>query len=114
MIRHSRLNMLRRMNNQIRLFSTTVREMNTLTLFVNNLPWTVSRKELQQYFSQFGPLANTEVAFDNRTGISRGFGYVTFIFSKSLVKALQTKDHMLEGKLLQVGQAKYDSKADSL
>lgn len=103
---YSGLNMLRRIS-QIRLFSTAAdKDVNSLTLFVSNLPWTVSKGELQQYFSQFGPLSGADVAFDQR-GLSRGFGHVTFKYSKSYVKALQTEHHMLEGKSLEVTQSKY-------
>lgn len=103
---NSGLSMLRRIS-QIRLFSTAAdKDLSSLTLFVNNLPWTVSKVELQQYFTQFGPLTGADVAFDQR-GLSRGFGHVTFKFTHSYVKALQAENHMLEGKLLEVAQSKF-------
>ncbi|XP_055305905.1 heterogeneous nuclear ribonucleoprotein A/B-like [Sitodiplosis mosellana] len=102
--------MLRRLN-QIRMFNTvTEKDGDSLTLFVANLPWTVSKRELQNYFTQFGPVSSADVVFNEKTGLSRGFGYVTYSFTKSYVKALQVKNHMLEGKLLEVDQAKYSKK----
>lgn len=80
-------------------------DLNALKLNVNNLPWTVSKRELQNYFSQFGPISKAEVIFNKQTGFSRGFGYVIFEMSKSYVKALKTEQHMLEGKLLEINQA---------
>lgn len=94
---------------QIRSASTLYpneKETNTLTLFVSNLPWTVSKRELQQYFAQFGPVSKAEVIFNDKTGLSRGYGYVSYLFAKSYVKALQTKYHTLEGKSLEISQAK--------
>lgn len=86
-------------------------DLNALKLYVNNIPWTVSKRELQNYFSQFGPIARAEVIFNKETGFSRGFGYVTFEMSKSYVKVLETKQHMLEGKLLEIHQAKHVKKS---
>lgn len=103
------LKTLRRFN-QIRMFSTTEKDVNSLTLFVGNLPWTVSKRELQNYFTQFGPISSADVVFNEKTGLSRGYGYVSYSFTKSYVKALQVKNHILEGKLLEVDQAKFSKK----
>lgn len=82
-------------------------ELMALKLYVSNLPWTISKRELQNYFSQFGPITKAEVMFDKETGFSRGFGFVTFELSKSYVKALETKEHILESKQLQINPAKH-------
>lgn len=107
------------MNSHIKLFqrlyqfrtmatkATVDGELAALKLYVYNLPWTVSKREFQNYFSQFGPIARADVTFNKETGLSRGFGYVIFEMSKSYVKVLQTKEHQLEGKLLEINQAKH-------
>lgn len=98
---------------QIRTIATstaTHKDVNSLTLYVSNLPWTVSNRELQNYFSQFGPVSSASVIFDEQTGLSRGYGYVNFNYSKSYVKALQAEPHSLEGKRLDIGQAKHSNK----
>lgn len=82
-------------------------DLNALQLYVGNLPWTVSKRELQNYFCQFGPISKAEVIFNKETGFSRGYGFVVFEMSKSYVKALKTEQHMLEGKLLEISQAKH-------
>lgn len=87
--------------------TTADSDLNALKLYVGNIPWTVSKRELQNYFSQFGPIAKAEVVFNKDTGFSRGFGYVTFEMSKSYVKAIKTEQHMLEGKLIEINQAKH-------
>lgn len=97
---------------QLRMFCTNAKQpkYNTLTLFVTNLPWTVGKKELAQHFTKFGPLEHANVTFNKQTGFSQGYGFVTFSFSHSYVKAIQTEHHMIDGTLINVEQAKYDKK----
>lgn len=83
-------------------WQTTRKDVNTLKLYVANLPWTVGKGELRNYFAQFGPVTRAEVTFDKKTGLSRGFGFVSFEFSHSLVKALRTPNQRLEGHLLEI------------
>lgn len=89
---------------QIRRAATSAsrKDLNTLKLYVGNLPWTVGKNELRNYFAQFGPVTRAEVAFDMKTGLSRGFGFVTFDFAHSMVKALKTQNQRLEGHLLEI------------
>jgi RNA recognition motif-containing protein len=47
-------------------------------LFVGNLPWTVGHRELRLFFSEFGRVQSANVVFDNKTGLSKGFGFVVF------------------------------------
>lgn len=103
-----RLNQIR----QIRMFSTAAEKdiSDSLTLYVSNLPWTISKRELQNYFTQFGPISSADVVFNNKTGLSRGYGYVSFQFTQSYVKAIQVKTHLLDGNSLEVSQAKFGKK----
>lgn len=71
-------------------------------LFVSNVPWTVSSKELTLYFSQFGPVDEATVVFNPDTGLSRGYAFVTFSHDNVYRKVSQTTHHMLEGNLLNV------------
>jgi RNA recognition motif-containing protein len=48
----------------------------TKTLFVGNLPWSVTPEELTQVFSQHCEVLAARVATDRETGRSRGFGFV--------------------------------------
>lgn len=68
---------------------------------ITNIPWTVGRHELWLYFSQFGCVRNTFVAFDKLTGLHQGYGDVTFLKKKCMNAALECK-HSLEGKDLVV------------
>lgn len=46
------------------------------TIFVGNLPWSVTDGELQEKFSQFGNVISARVVTDKFSGRSRGFGFV--------------------------------------
>lgn len=49
-----------------------------LRVFVGNLPWTISSTELRQFASSFGPVTYSQVIFDKKTGMSKGYGFVAF------------------------------------
>lgn len=82
-----------------------VREAPSLGLFVNRLPWTVGDQELTSYFAQFGPIAEARVSFDPSTGLSQGFGFVTFQYAHSHAEVLKKTNLTLEGRLLNISEA---------
>lgn len=72
---------------------------------VTNIPWTVGRHELSLYFSQFGCVVEAFVAFDKKTGLNKGHGYIRFL-KQEHVNATLKKKHFLEGKDLVVSSRK--------
>ncbi len=46
------------------------------SIFVGNLPWSVTNEELEAKFSEFGQVSSARVMTDNFSGKSRGFGFV--------------------------------------
>lgn len=46
------------------------------SLFVGNLPWTVTDADLQAKFAEFGAVISARVVTDKFSGKSRGFGFV--------------------------------------
>lgn len=46
------------------------------SIFVGNLPWSVSDADLSAKFSEFGNVLSARVVTDKFTGKSRGFGFV--------------------------------------
>lgn len=71
-------------------------------LYVGNIPWTVSHKELRLYFSKFGPVANCMVIFDKKTGLSKNYGFVTFSTKETYENVSNLTEHNLEGNNLRV------------
>jgi nucleolar protein 4 len=53
-------------------------DLNDTTLFIRNLPFTTVDEDLEDHFSQFGPLRYARVVEDAATGRSRGTGFVCF------------------------------------
>jgi len=47
-------------------------------VFVGNLPWSVGSTELRHFASSFGPVTYSQVIFDRKIGMSKGYGFVTF------------------------------------
>ncbi|XP_064602234.1 SRA stem-loop-interacting RNA-binding protein, mitochondrial-like [Liolophura sinensis] len=68
----------------------------TLRLFVGNLPWTVSRYELREYFQMFGPVKQASVLFNKETGMSRGYGFVQFGSREAYTAAISQNEHVLD------------------
>ncbi len=46
------------------------------SIYVGNLPWSVSDADLQAKFSEFGNVVSARVVMDKFSGKSRGFGFV--------------------------------------
>lgn len=97
----------------IRTMSTTmgahnggsIKESSTFKLYVARLPWTIGNKEFTNYFAKFGPITEAFVVFNEQTGISKGYGFVSFQFGHSHGKAIKTEHHLLEGRVLAVSDA---------
>lgn len=74
-------------------------------LFIGNLPWTIGNKELKLYFSKFGHIQHSNVIFDRKLGISKGYGFVTFSTRDGFNSAANKQVHNLEGRVLTVQPA---------
>jgi len=46
------------------------------TIYVGNLPWSVTNDDLQRLVSEYSEVLAARVATDRETGRSRGFGFV--------------------------------------
>lgn len=69
-------------------------------VFVRNLPWTVGNVQLKEYFSGFGHVSSVQVAFDKQTGMSRGYGFVSFSYNEVREAVLRQNVHMLHGRAI--------------
>ncbi|XP_023837746.1 ELAV-like protein 2 [Salvelinus sp. IW2-2015] len=55
--------------------SASIRDAN---LYVSGLPKTMTQKELEQLFSQYGHIITSRILVDQVTGVSRGVGFIRF------------------------------------
>lgn len=46
------------------------------TLYVGNLPWTTTQKDLMEFFSDEAQVLDARIITDRETGRSRGFGFI--------------------------------------
>jgi RNA recognition motif-containing protein len=76
-------------------------------LFVGNLSFDVIENELQDLFSQAGPVSSVDIMQDRTTGRSRGFGFVEMGSEEASAKAISMfngKD--FKGRALTVNEAR--------
>ena len=77
-----------------------------VTLYVGNLPWTVTEDELAQTFSRVGQVGEVRIIADQITGRSRGYGFVE-IEGVTLQEAIQMMEGVeVRGRRLTVGPGK--------
>ncbi|XP_071798656.1 SRA stem-loop-interacting RNA-binding protein, mitochondrial-like [Asterias amurensis] len=71
-------------------------------LFVSKLPWTAGANEIREHFAQFGPVRACRVTFDQNTGFSKGFAFVTYQSEEAVKRALQMDSHQIDGQKIAV------------
>lgn len=64
--------------------------MNANRLFVGNLSYQTMENDLQEYFSQLGPVTSVNLMLDKFTGKSRGFAFIEFADPAAAQKAVDT------------------------
>lgn len=67
-------------------------------LFVGGLHQSTTNDTLRAYFNKFGEIEECIVMMDNRTGRSRGFGYVKFKEPVAVDNVLSEKSHIVDTK----------------
>jgi cold-inducible RNA-binding protein len=76
-------------------------------LYVGNLAFGVTNKDLEELFSTAGPCESVAVITDRATGQSRGFGFVEMTSTADAQKAVQQFDGQeFKGRALKVNEAK--------
>lgn len=77
-----------------------------VTLYVGNLPWSLTEDELAQAFNSVGQVQGARIITDRETGRSRGFGFVD-LADEDAARAIQTMDGFeLKGRKLIVNEAR--------
>ena len=76
-------------------------------LYVGNLAFSVTQKDLEDLFAQAGACDSVALITDRSTGESRGFGFVEMSTSGEAQRAIQQFDgHDLKGRALKVNEAR--------
>ncbi|CAG2163911.1 unnamed protein product, partial [Oppiella nova] len=79
------------------------------SIFVGNLPFVVREDQLYDTFKECGDIEAVRVVRDAKTGVGKGFGFITFKSKDSVVLALEKNEHKLNGRDLRVTRAKNES-----
>ena len=75
-------------------------------LYIGNLGYEVTNKDLEELFAQSGTCQSVAVIMDRDTGQSRGFGFVEMSSDAEAQKAIQQfNGHDLKGRALRVNEA---------
>ena len=75
-------------------------------LYVGNLAFEVTNKDLEELFAQAGTCESVAVIMDRDTGQSRGFGFVEMSSNAEAQKAVQEMNGRdLKGRALKVNEA---------
>ncbi len=76
-------------------------------LYVGNLGFDVTNKDLEELFAQAGVCESAAVITDRATGQSRGFGFVEMASNADAQKAIQQFDGQeFKGRALKVNEAR--------
>jgi RNA recognition motif-containing protein len=75
-------------------------------IFIGGLSWGTNEDGLKDSFSKFGEITDARVITDRATGRSRGFGFVTFEETTSVMDAVSSmNDVELDGRVIKVTEA---------
>ena len=78
-----------------------------MTIFVGNIPWSITEDELHQLFERYGSVASVRLAIDRETGRARGFGFVEMPDADEAQAAIMgLHGPAVEGRLLTVNEAR--------
>lgn len=76
-------------------------------LYVGSLPYQTTDSQLEEHFSQIGPLSSATVATDKYSGQGRGFGFVEYESEEDAAKAISTLNgSQFQGRTLVVNEAR--------
>lgn len=86
------------------------------TLYVSNLPFSVTESQIHDLFSQVGKVRNIRIVTDRFTGSPKGFGYIQMTSEAATQEAiLRFNGFALDDRMLNVSEARsYDEVSDTV
>ncbi len=75
-------------------------------IFVSNLAYSVTEKDLRCFFTAFGGVSEVRILTDRDTGRSKAMGFVTFTDAESAKTALEQSGRNFEGRDLRIELSK--------
>ena len=87
-------------------------ETNMSSVFVRNLPFETTDAQLEEHFSDVGPLKEAYVICDKKTKVGRGFAFVSYVLPEDAQRAVATLNgSTFQGRKITVDSAKSRTEA---
>lgn len=81
--------------------------MNTMKIYVGNLPYRTTSDDLRNAFEPYGNVGSVDIISDRETGRSKGFGFVEMPQDDEAKKAIENLDNTEFGeRTLKVNEAR--------
>lgn len=78
-----------------------------MNIYVGNLSYSLSERDIEQLFNEFGPVNKVNIIEDRETGRSKGFGFVEMAEKSDGEKAIESLNGQeVEGRKLTVNEAR--------
>jgi len=78
-----------------------------MNLYVGNMSYDMSEKDLEQVFAEFGSVVSVKIITDRDTGRAKGFGFVEMETAEAGQQAIKNLDGKeIFGRNLRVNEAK--------
>ena len=78
----------------------------TKTIYVKNLEWGTTEKELTEFFEPVGKVISAKIIRDYQTKKSKGYGFVEMENADQAMQELDGKE--LRGRSLMINKARYN------
>ena len=75
-------------------------------VYIGNLPYRVNERDLRDFFSSYGNIADVRIVKDRKTGRSKGYAFITFSNAREANKSLESHGQDMEGRSMVVRIAK--------
>jgi RNA recognition motif-containing protein len=75
-------------------------------LYVGNIPYKISKGELERIFGKYGQISEIRIVRDRNTGDSKGFCFITYESASSAKAALELNQSEIRGRSIIVAFAK--------
>ena len=78
---------------------------NDVTVFIGNLPLDVQENAVREFFDECGRIQAIRLIRDSKTGVGKGFGFVSFESRDGVVLALEKNGASFQGRDIRVKKA---------